>query len=84
MRVSFSPKPHPIVEDPKILDDVVRELSIGAVGFEYDEANNLLSTSVDLIESEEIVQTNVVTFRTETLLSERYSAILDRVSSRRT
>lgn len=83
MKVSFSPKPHPIVEDPKILDEVVRELSIGAVGFEYDDSTNLLSTSVDAIESEEIMQTNVVEFRTETLLSERYASILDRVAGRR-
>lgn len=83
MKVSFSPKPHPIVEDPKILDEVVRELSVGAVGFEFDEAENLLKTSVDAIESEEVMQANVVGFRTETLLSERYASILDRVANRR-
>jgi hypothetical protein len=81
--ISFVAKPHPVVENPKILDEVIRELSVGATGFEYDESQNLLMSSVDAIESEEIMQSNVVAFRTEALLSERYVAILERVVNRR-
>lgn len=83
MRITFSPKPHPILEKPEILEEVVREISVGATGFEYDDSTNLLATSVDAVESEEVMQTNIATFRTETLLFERYVAVLDRVVNRR-
>lgn len=83
MRISFVPKPHPIVEHPEILDEVIRELAVGATGFEYDEPGNFLKASVDAIESEEIIQSQMVAFRAETLLSERYASVLDRVVNRR-
>jgi len=82
--ISFVPRPHPIVENPKILDEVLKEISVGATGFEYDESENLLRASTEAIESEEILQSTVVLFRTETLLSERYIAALERIVSRRT
>jgi hypothetical protein len=81
--ISFVAKPHPIVENPKILDEVIFELSVGATGFEFDESQNLLTSSVEAIESEEVMQSNVVAFRTEALLSERYVAVLDRIVNRR-
>lgn len=83
MRLSFASKPHPVVENPKILDEVIKELSIGSTGFEYDEPGNLLKVSVDALESEEVMQSHAVEFRTETLLSERYVAALERVINRR-
>ena len=81
--ISFVAKPHPVVEDPTILDEVIREISVGATGFEFDESQNLLTSSTDAIESEEALASNTVVFRTEALLSERYVAVLERIVNRR-
>jgi len=83
MNFSFVAKPHPIVQDPSILNEVLQEISVGSNGFEYDDEANLLLTSTDAIESEEVLQSNAVMFRTETLLAERYVAAVERLVNRR-
>lgn len=83
MKFSFVAKPHPIVQDPSILDEVLKEISVGSNGFEYDDSANLLMVSTEAIESEEVMQSNAVMFRTETLLAERYVAAVERIVNRR-